>query len=161
MISIIPSLYHLAPPYSTIPVQITRFAPLQNQPEAFGIAGACVPELAYGSIFSPEFSARIGFDARNYAYVFETPYEFSRECESLYRILEYQILHWTKAGDDRDLQLSYEFTGAGLKIVDTRFQAAPQVREFSRKHADVFGRRPEPHREETARAGVRGVVGGR
>jgi ribosomal peptide maturation radical SAM protein 1 len=138
MIALIPSLYHLAPPYSTIPVQITRFAPLQNDPDAFGISGASAPELAYGSIFSKAFSDRIGFDARNYAYVFETPYQFSADCENLYRILEYQILHWTKLADDRIVQLSYEFTDAGVKFVDTRYQATPQLREFGRSHREVF-----------------------
>ena len=37
MLAALPRLFHLDPPSTRLPVQITRFAPLQEQPGRFGL----------------------------------------------------------------------------------------------------------------------------
>ncbi|HEU4639411.1 MAG TPA: RiPP maturation radical SAM C-methyltransferase, partial [Candidatus Binatia bacterium] len=121
LINQIPYLYHLIAPYSYIPVQTTRFAPLQTDPERFGITKPIVSERAYDMILAPDYRRRIGFDLNNYCYIFETPYEFNPDCAELYNVLVYQVSHWIQLHESREPRLSYEVTESGIEYFDSRY----------------------------------------
>ncbi len=76
MIELIPRLFHLDPPSTRLQIQITRFAPLQTNPERFGISCASY-EPSYDIIFSAAFLTKTNFDLNDYCYYFERTYENS------------------------------------------------------------------------------------
>lgn len=135
LINQIPYLYHLIAPYSYIPVQTTRFAPLQTDPERFGITKPIVSERAYDMILAPDYRRRIGFDLNNYCYIFETPYEFNPDCAELYNVLVYQVSHWIQLHESREPRLSYEVTESGIEYFDSRYDEKPKVWKWSLDHA--------------------------
>jgi len=135
LINQIPYLYHLSPPYSYIPVQTTRFAPLQSDPERFGITKPIVSERSYDMILAPDYRRRIGFDLNKYCYIFETPYEFNPDCAELYNILVYQVSHWIQLHTTREPRLSYEVTESGIEYFDSRYDEKPKTWEWSLDHA--------------------------
>src|SRR6201988_110833 len=137
LISQIPYLYHLAPPFAYIPVQTTRFAPLQTDPQRFGITRPIVSEAAYDMILAPEYRRRIGFDLNDYCYVFDTPYEFNPDCAELYNILVYHVAHWIHLHSAREPRLSYEMTESGIHYFDSRYEEKPVMLELSLNHALV------------------------
>jgi len=162
----IPLLYHLPPPYSYVPVQMTRYAPLQNDPSRFGIASPLVPDRAYEIIFSESFRKDAGFDLRDYAYVFATPYKFGPRCHELYDMLVYQCLHWVEMHAKREVWLSYEVDDHGVTYRDSRYREAGEVMSFGPLHAriqqrvadrivsvgDLCAELPEASAEEVAQA---------
>jgi len=133
----IPSLYHLAPPYSYIPVQTTRFAPMQTDPKRFGITQSLHCEHAYEIILSSAYRRKIGFDLDNYCYIFETPYEFDPVCAELYNLLVYQISHWIQLYTQREPRLSYRVEGSTVEYFDSRYQEEPRILRFGCEHGWV------------------------
>jgi len=133
----IPRLYHLPPPHSSIPIQITRFAPLHSSPARFGIHAAMEADTEYESIFSPTFRRSIGFDLNDYAYAFKTPYVSDRRCSQLYNLLVYQIQNWTEMHIKREVVLSYKLTGSGITYHDSRYQEQEHVVEFGLLHSQL------------------------
>src|SRR5215831_3812213 len=131
----VPLLYHLPPPFSYVPVQMTRYAPLQANPARFGIATPIVADDAYQMVFSRAFREVTGFHLDDYAYVFETPYEFKPDCAPLYDFLVYQIASWIETQAKREVRLSYEYTEAGVLYRDSRFDSEERRMEFGPVHA--------------------------
>jgi len=134
----IPLLYHLPPPYSYIPVQTTRFAPMQVDPERFGISTPLVAESAYETILSQRYRDATGFDLNDYCYIFATPYEFDPACAELYDMLVYQVAHWIGLHVEREeVRLSYELEDGEIVFVDGRYSQEPKTLRFGRDHAVV------------------------
>jgi ribosomal peptide maturation radical SAM protein 1 len=133
----IPLLYHLPPPYSYVPVQMTRYAPLQNDPSRFGIASPLVADRQYEIIFSSEFRKRIGFNLDDYAYVFAAPFKFAPRSAELYDMLVYQCTHWVEMHAKREVWLSYEFDEEGVTYRDSRFRESGEVLNFGPLHARI------------------------
>ncbi|MET0247290.1 MAG: RiPP maturation radical SAM C-methyltransferase [Sphingomonas sp.] len=119
MLASLPRLFHLDPPSTRLPVQITRFAPLQEQPERFGLEEAH-PAADYQMIFSAAFLARSGFDLASYCYYFERPFENSPELQRLYRRIDAMVDRWKDLQRQREVILSWRQDGDGIAIVDTR-----------------------------------------
>ena len=133
----LPLLYHLPPPFSYVPVQMTRYAPLQNNPSRFGIATSLVAERSYQMIFSAAYRDRIGFDLDDYAYVFATPYVPVKGCAELYDMVVYQCAHWAEIHATREVWLSSEFNDKGVTYRDSRYTEAGEVVNFGSIHARI------------------------
>jgi ribosomal peptide maturation radical SAM protein 1 len=119
MLAALPRLFHLDPPSTRLPVQITRFAPLQEQPGRFGLEEAH-PAADYRMIFSAAFLARSGFDLASYCYYFERPFENAPELQALYRRIDATVDRWKDLQRQREVVLSWRAEADGLSILDTR-----------------------------------------
>jgi ribosomal peptide maturation radical SAM protein 1 len=133
----IPLLYHLPSPASYAQVLTTRYAPLQVDPERFGIRTPVVHEQLYEMIFSRHYRDQIGFDLDQYCYVFKTPYELPEDCKPYYAMLVYQVHHWATTQTERMVRLSYEVVDGGIEFRDSRFDPEERVVRFGRDHARV------------------------
>lgn len=93
MASIIPHLAHLDPPITCLPVQILRWAPLQTNPEEFGI-DAAEHEHSYDMIFSKEFLKRTGFELDDFCYLFDRPFENAPALCRIYERIQVDVERW-------------------------------------------------------------------
>jgi len=89
----IPLLFHLAAPATCVPVQITRYAPLQTQPQDFGIERATA-EPVYDLVFSREYLECTGFDIEDFCYFFERPFENAPRLQRIYDEIDELMRVW-------------------------------------------------------------------
>ena len=156
LVETLPYLYHLRPPVSVVPVLMTRFAPLQANPERFGMSGPLVHHQRYEVLFSQPYQERIGFNFDNYCYYFERPYEHSAEMEELFAIVEAQVDHWRRLHSTRRPEVSFELAPHGIIFTDSRYGVEPRRTAFSSLHAAVYQqidghiRRPEQISDKVA-----------
>lgn len=94
MLANIPRIYHLAPPISRSDVKITRFSPLQAEPERFGFSGKYAADPIYDILFSSSFLNETGFMLSNYCYYFERPYQVPDQLQELHRFVCLQVDYW-------------------------------------------------------------------
>jgi ribosomal peptide maturation radical SAM protein 1 len=116
-----PRLYHLTPPVSRSEAIVTRFAPLQNNPDRFGFTVKPVHHRCYDVLFSQDTLARTGFSLDDYAYYFARHRDFSDEMLVLYHQCIAQINHWKAQHRDREVTLDYEDDGDRLRVRDSRY----------------------------------------
>lgn len=119
MLRQLPRLTHLDPPDTRLEVQITRYAPLQANPERFGIA-ASPHARAYDLVFSFDYLARTGFDLDAYCYYFERPFENVPRLERLFRRIDRVVDAWRTEYENRRPAVWYRETTCGLQIIDSR-----------------------------------------
>lgn len=93
MVAVLPRLFHLAAPVGCSPVAITRYAPLQTRPEAFGIERARAEEC-YELVFSRDYVERSGFDVQDYCYYFERRFENSVRLQRIYAEIDDKVKVW-------------------------------------------------------------------
>ena len=117
----IPRLYHLIPPVSRTRTVVTKFAPLQVNPERFGIASAAKHHKCYNVIFSEDFLYETGFSLDDYAYYFERNFEYSAELSSIYHAIVKQVDHWKSLHRTRFVELSIAENSAGACVIDSRY----------------------------------------
>lgn len=122
----LPRLFHLDPPASRVPVQITRYAPLQINPKRFNIPPATY-EPSYELIFSETFIERSGFDLNDFCYYFDRSFENSPRLNRLYRKIDYLIDMWKVEQAQREVYLWYEDEFDGLRVFDSRCQSSIEV----------------------------------
>lgn len=105
---LLPALAHLDAPNSHINVLTTRFAPLQTDPEKFGLPKGRRPHYRYRALFSSSYLMQSGFEADKYCYYFDNAYRNTPELYRWYRILDYQAQAWIErhAGDIPQLKLA-------------------------------------------------------
>jgi ribosomal peptide maturation radical SAM protein 1 len=116
MVTMLPRLLHLDPPHTCLPVQITRYAPLQTRPEMFDIPSA-VPDPCYEIVFSRDYLNRTGFTIDDFCYYFERPFENSVTLQHLYDRIQATVAIWR----ERQAKLYYEKSdGNVLTIHDSR-----------------------------------------
>jgi ribosomal peptide maturation radical SAM protein 1 len=137
MLPVIPTLYHLDPPHGRQPVEITRFAPLQADPERFDIDPAS-HALLYDSIFSPRYLADTRFDLDAYAYYFERTYASAPALQHVYGLLSAQIDHWKTTRARRTVELTWSVDHDGITFRDSRYSEEPTVSIFCARHRAVF-----------------------
>lgn len=119
-----PKLYHLTPPISRTETIITRFAPLQSEPEQFGFTQKPHHHACYDALFSAGFLARTGFELDDYCYYFERHFDYPEELAKLYGQLVVQINHWKERHKQADVHLTYApLAAGGYAFDDTRFGA--------------------------------------
>ncbi len=137
MLTVIPLLYHLNPPHGCQRVEVTRFAPLQADPERFGIRDA-PHAILYDAIFSPSYLLDTGFDLDAYAYYFERTYANSPALQRVYELLAIQIDHWKKTQSRRTVELVWSAIDEGITFRDSRYSEIPTVSTFGPLHYAVF-----------------------
>jgi ribosomal peptide maturation radical SAM protein 1 len=137
MLSLIPKLFHLDPPHSHTRIQITRYAPLQADPERFKIPKAR-HEPAYEMIFSNEFRQQSGFSLDDYCYYFQHPFRNSHRVEKCYHRLVDVVNDWKQLKRDRSVELSVTENGAGVAFFDTRASEEGSTYQFGRLTAQVY-----------------------
>jgi ribosomal peptide maturation radical SAM protein 1 len=123
MIAVLPTLFHLDAPSTRLPVQITRYAPLQEAPERFGLPMA-THDSSYGLIFGESFLQQSRFDLDRYCYYFERPFENAPQLRAAHREIDRIVDHWKSLHRTRDVILSYVDEGPKTRIVDTRGETA-------------------------------------
>jgi ribosomal peptide maturation radical SAM protein 1 len=123
MISNIPKIYHLTPPISRNETVVTRYAPLQVEPERFGITMPPVHHPCYDVLFSRNFLYENKFNLDSYAYYFDRNFQYSDDLRHLYDCLIRQVDHWKKLHRSRSVTLCYQAMDGIIKVNDSRFTA--------------------------------------
>jgi ribosomal peptide maturation radical SAM protein 1 len=137
MVTLLPRLYHLMPPFSRLVVAVTRFAPLYENTELFGTLTKPRHDACYDTLFSGEFLRRTGFNLDNYAYLFDRYYKFKPGLEPLYEALEHIVDHWKAQHRERDVSLSYAVNGPLVILRDSRFGSARDI-TLDEMHSRVY-----------------------
>jgi ribosomal peptide maturation radical SAM protein 1 len=126
IVKLIPMLFHLEPPSTCLQIQVTRYAPLQTNPERFEIKPAEY-EPSYDLIFSPSFIKTSGFNLNDFCYYFERTFENSPKLNRLYKQIDSLVIQWKTAQSRCKVLLCYEQIGESLHITDSRFTDEPAV----------------------------------
>lgn len=124
MVSLLPRLMPLDPPVTCVPVQITRYAPLQAQPETFGIENASADRF-YNLIFSRDYINRTGFDIQDFCYYFERPFNNSLRLEHAYRRIITIVEQWRSLWATRKVWLFGKRCDAKEDIIEIHDQRGP------------------------------------
>jgi ribosomal peptide maturation radical SAM protein 1 len=133
----LPHLVHLDPPSTRGRIQITRYAPLQADPNRFGI-GPLRHEHSYELIFSEAFLEHSGFDLDRYCYIYEHPFEPPPRLARSYRRIDAQCDVWNNAYLRQEADLLYDFTNsAGFAVYDSR-ELPAQVHRLTADEAAVL-----------------------
>ena len=127
MVAQLANLVHLDPPVSTVPVQITRFAPMQTNPQRFGITSGD-PAPSYALILSEEYRQKSGFDMRDFCYYFERTYENAPKLERLYDQINEITQQWKKAIMHSPRTLTREVEETEWLIRDNRWEVQKSYR---------------------------------
>lgn len=138
----LPRLFHLDPPSTRLPVQITRYAPLQTNPKRFDIPPATY-EPSYELIFSESFLEKSGFDLNEFCYYFDRSFENSPHLHKLYREIDRLVDGWKSEQARREVCLWYEKKSDGLEVFDSRFEP-PTVSYLNKAEAYVYLAVSEP-----------------
>jgi ribosomal peptide maturation radical SAM protein 1 len=152
----LPYLFHLDPPASRVPIQITRYAPLQASPERFAIPHALY-EPSYDLIFSPDFLNETRFDLNNFCYYFERPFENSPRLSSLYAEIDDIVDAWRSEQARREVALWYQECREGIEIFDSRSDPPIQTR-LTPTEASIYRLTCTPITIETLRQHCRGMM---
>jgi len=137
MVELIPRLYHLTPPVARTETVLTRFSPLQAQPQRFGLPPA-VHHASYDALFSEDFLRRTGFSLDDYCYYFERTFDYPAPLQSLYAQLVIQVDHWKRLHRERFVELSTQRRDGATTIRDSRFCAQPEVYTLTPPAALVY-----------------------
>jgi len=138
MTNLLPALYHLVPPQTTVPVLVTRYAPLATDPVQFGASGPLRAHWRYDVIFSRKFREESGLEMRDYCYYFESPYrDFSPELKLSHTVLQHQVLNWRQRFESGKASLTWTPDGRGTVISDTRSSDEPVMRYLDETHSLV------------------------
>jgi len=122
----VPLLYHLTPPATHTEVGVTRFAPLQAEPQRFGFPREPTHHHFYDVLFSDAFVDSSGFNVDNYCYLFDSYFTNSPELKLRYDQLGIQIDHWKGQHRAGDVHLGYERRSDGYVFSDSRYGKVEQ-----------------------------------
>lgn len=124
MVRQLPRLVHLAPPANRTRMLVTRYAPMQTQPQRFALRQTG-HEPSYELIFSPAYLRQTGFDLDRYCYIFASSFEPPPRLSRLYREIDRLCADWKAAYCDRAPSLLYELKAEGRMTVNDQRGAAP------------------------------------
>ncbi|MGE5602923.1 MAG: RiPP maturation radical SAM C-methyltransferase [Nitrososphaerales archaeon] len=120
-------LIHLDPPATRVLVQVTRYAPMQTDPQRFGI-GVPRYEPSYELIFSEEFLRASRFDLDDFCYYFDRPFVNSLQLQREYEAIDRLVDGWKLEHRRRRVYLEYVHVDGGLEIYDGRHLPETLVR---------------------------------
>lgn len=134
----LPQLYHLDPPHSCTNVLITRFAPLQTSPSAFGIEKAQA-HPSYDAIFSRNFRENNKFDLNDYCYIFQPNWDNGEELEAVFRVIDTQVEFWKGRHKRTSGTLRHTCFHNSIVFEDGRQdECKPVIHKFSQAHRLVY-----------------------
>jgi hypothetical protein len=122
MARLLPRLFHLDSPVTCAPVKITRYSPLQAQPEIFGL-DAARPDQSYYLVLSDEYLRKTGFRIEDYCYYFEREFENAPRLTRIYEGINRQVSTWRSLQERNRAWLYQESpsnASGSLVIYDTR-----------------------------------------
>jgi ribosomal peptide maturation radical SAM protein 1 len=131
----IPLVYHLAPPHTYEAISVTRFSPIQKQYEQ---SGGLRASSHYNLVFSQEFLCRTGFKLEDYCYIFERPFANDETCQTLYGMMTYQIVKWSRAWENRIVELSFEHVDDEIVFRDSRQHIKPALTRLGGAARSVY-----------------------
>lgn len=149
MLRALPLFFHLDTPSTRLQIQITRYAPLQVDPERFGISVATY-EPSYDLIFAPGFLAETGFDLNDFCYYFDIPFENAPSLHRLYTEIDRTIDTWKHAQGQREVYLWYQEVDEELEIFDSRSEL-PIVSRLTTTETTMYRFMAEPITVEVLR----------
>jgi hypothetical protein len=126
MIRLIPALYHLDAPTSHMPLQFTRYSPMQLGTMA-GCPGPTAHEPAYDVVFSERFLQDTKFSLSDYCYYFAPSWRPSDELANWHAMIDVQCQHWQRVQREATASLTWETTGDEIRFRDTRYGTATAV----------------------------------
>lgn len=138
MLKVIPLLYHLRPPTTLSQVAIVRDSPIQKQGQKYGLKNPYTFHSRYNMLFSESFRQSHNIDMHNYCYYFEDPFKKSKELQTLYSFLSYQIKYWKNSHSERKVQLYYKNNRKGIIFVDGRYNKTPKRMIFNKIISTVY-----------------------
>jgi ribosomal peptide maturation radical SAM protein 1 len=150
IVCLMPKLFHLDPPSTCLQIQITRFAPLQTDPDRFKIPPATY-EPSYDIVFSPQFLMHSGFDLNQYCYYFERTYENAPSVSQLYKKMEELAQQWRTQQENREVLLTYRETNGILEVVDSRQSIESKVFHLTENESAIYSSIVEPVNLEIAK----------
>lgn len=151
MARLLPRIVHLDSPVSYVPVQITRYAPMQEYPERFGIEKA-VPDPTFELVFSDRYIRDSGFDISAYCYYFQRPFENSSQLSKIYSDLQYVVEDWRIADKDQAYWLYGEAVGEDFVIHDKRSSREERVYTIKGSLSEMLHACTEPtHKRDLAK----------
>ncbi len=144
MVALLPRLLHLDAPVTCLPAQITRYAPLQANPEQFGIAAGGA-EASYELVFSDEYRRDRRFDVDAFCYYFERMHSNSSPLERQYRKIHEVVDVWRvlAASETAWLYEDVDVQTEGMVVRDRR-GGDDVLHELSRDEARVLRACHEP-----------------
>lgn len=119
MLETLSRLTHLNPPATVLPVQVTRYAPLQADPERFGIREATY-DPSYDLIFSRQYLESTGFDLSAYCYYFARPFSSSLRLTGIYRRIDALVDQWRAISTHLRPALTWRAENGVITITDSR-----------------------------------------
>ena len=131
----IPLVYHLVPPHTYEAISVTRFSPVQKR---YQLLGELAASRHYRLVFSEEFLERTGFKLEDYCYIFERPFENDETCQTLYGVLTYQIVKWTRSWEQRTVELSFEESDDWISFRDSRQYVKPVMTTLGSAARSVY-----------------------
>lgn len=137
MAELIPRIYHLTPPISRNETVVTKFAPLQINPERFGIKTKAIHHRCYDILFSQSYMETCGLNLDDYAYYYERNFDYNENLEILYSQLTLQIEHWKTIHKNNFVELSYMIHDSNYHFVDTRYNSIEEY-FISENEAKVY-----------------------
>lgn len=154
MVEVVRRIVHLDSPVSYVPVQITRYAPLQERPHEFGIDKAD-PDPTFELVFSDDYIRESGFDTGDYCYYFQRPFENSTQLSAVYSELQNIVEDWRIADKDQLYWLYADERADGWTIHDRRTQAGEKTYRIDARHAALLAacKAPRHFRELAAEFG--------
>jgi len=156
MAKLLPRLFHLTPPFSRTETIVTRFAPLQTDPNRFGTTEA-QHHRCYDCLFSQEFLSRTQFELDNYAYYFRRNFKYGADVVPHHWTVATLIDLWKRQHTQRAVELTWADDSERVTIVDSRRRADPVVREISGFARKIFLgclEKPIPRRELAVEVGA-------
>jgi ribosomal peptide maturation radical SAM protein 1 len=138
MVRLLPRLFHLTPPVTRTETIVTRFAPLQANPNRFGIPTAPKHHRCYDCLFSDEFLSSTGFNLDNYAYYFERYFDFHPDAAPRYWSLIRQVDQWKRQHREGCVDLCWTNGGGQVVVLDGRRKSPPRERRLSGIEKEVF-----------------------
>lgn len=123
MLKQLPLLYHFTPPVSRTETVVTRFAPLQADPNRFGAVQEARHHRCYDVFFSQDFLREHSFSLDDHAYYFDRHFPYGDELPELYAMLVTQVENWKKQHRERNVYLYYVDAPVEdmLEVFDSRF----------------------------------------
>ena len=119
MADALPTLRHLDPPVSTVPVQITRDAPMHIAPERWNLPKPRAA-LRYDIIFSKDWQKASGFRMDDYAYFFDRSFEATGHLAQAHRTINRMAIEWGSRFQDDAALIVEPSNGPETTITDTR-----------------------------------------
>jgi len=138
MLKVIPLLYHLRPPATLSQVAIVRDSPIQKQGQKYGLKKSYTFHSRYNMLFSEAFRKFYNIDMNNYCYYFEDPFKKSKELQTLYSFLSYQIKYWRNSHAKRKVELYYKNHHKEIIFIDGRYNETPKKMIFDQITSTVY-----------------------